>query len=59
MLFDWLVVGHVLDASPAHAALPAEALAKAGDYFPEGKRWKLRLHDPPSLKLRRTDPALL
>lgn len=29
MLFDWLVVGHVLNASPAHAAVSAEALAKA------------------------------
>ena len=106
MLFDWLVVGHVLNASPAHAVrgpkhvircgkppvltreetrelldaietddiaglrdraligllvfsfarigaaltlnvdLSTEARrAKAGDYFPEGKRWKLRPHE--------------
>jgi integrase/recombinase XerD len=95
MLFDWLVVGHVLDASPAHAvrgpkhvikrgktpvltreetrelldAIESDDIAglrdraligvlvfsfarigaaltlKVDDYFPEGKRWKLRLHE--------------
>ena len=95
MLFDWLVVGHVLDASPAHAVRGPKHVIKRGktpvltreetrelldaietddiaglrdraligllvfsfarigaalslkvdDYFPEGKRWKLRLHE--------------
>jgi len=62
MLFDWLVVGHVLDASPAHAAVSAEALAKAGPpsfaEATEGKKHVIKRGKTPVLTREETRELL-
>jgi site-specific recombinase XerD len=57
MLFDWLVVGQVVPSNPASvvrgpshvvkrfARVSAALGMRVEDYFPQGKRWWLRLHE--------------
>lgn len=58
MLFDWLVVGQVMETNPAHSVRAPKYSIKKGktsvlsseetraeDYFQQGRRWWVRLHE--------------